>query len=106
MSSTTIGATLVPRPAHAGSEQGHGVQEKSPHIRLATPSTSPTPRPPEQTINARQADAINHTHLTNATPYQDTFNAVSSTTNEVCNDEFSVPVNRSVTGWPAYPARL
>ena len=41
------GATLVPRPAHRRQQkQGHGVSE-SPHFRLATPSPSPTSRPPE-----------------------------------------------------------
>ena len=32
---------------------------------------------------------------------QDTFSAVSSTTNEVCNEESSVPVNSRVTVCPA-----
>ena len=41
------GATLVPRPVHHRQQkQGHGVSE-SPHFRLATPSPSPTSRPPE-----------------------------------------------------------
>jgi Transposase IS116/IS110/IS902 family len=41
------GVTLVLRPAHRRQQQqGHGVSE-SPHIRLATPSPSPTSRPPE-----------------------------------------------------------
>ena len=44
------GATLVLRPAHRRQQkQGHGVSEKSPHFRLATPSPSPTSRPPETT---------------------------------------------------------
>jgi len=36
----------------------------------------------------------------------DTFNAVSSTTNDVCLELFSVPVNFRVTFWPAYAATL
>jgi hypothetical protein len=32
---------------------------------------------------------------------QETVNAVSSTTNDVCNETSSVPVNSSVTVWPA-----
>ena len=41
-----------------------------------------------------------------ALEHQDTFNALSSSTKEVCSEESSVPVNFSVMVWPMYEARL
>ena len=38
--------------------------------------------------------------------HQLTVSAVSSTTNDVCSEESSVPVNLIVTVWPAKPATL
>jgi len=38
--------------------------------------------------------------------HQETFNAVSSITKDVCKDESSVPVNFNVTVWPAKLATL
>ena len=63
-------------PAHRRQQQqGHGVESKSPHFRLATPSPSPTSRPPE---TPRHTTPATPTHGETSTYPLDKHRAISA----------------------------